>query len=103
MLGPPPVGPDGGHPEAKPDANPEAKPEAGGVAEAKPEADGGWLAEQGYDDVPAGDEEAYAASQKENEERARASVEAQKEEWARWSNSEDTTPMWQIASSGGAS
>ena len=52
------------------------------------------------DDVPAGDEEAYAASQKENEERARASVEAQKEEWARWSNSEDTTLMWQIVSSG---
>ena len=52
------------------------------------------------DDVPAVDEEAYAASQKENEERARASVEAQKEEWARWSNSEDTTLMWQIVSSG---
>ena len=47
-----------------------------------------------------GDAEAYAASQKENEERARASVEAQKEEWARWSNSEDTTLMWQIVSSG---
>ena len=50
--------------------------------------------------MPAVDEEAYAASQKENEERARASVEAQKEEWARWSNSEDTTLMWQIVSSG---
>ena len=50
--------------------------------------------------MPAVDEEAYAASQKENEERARASVEAQKDEWARWSNSEDTTLMWQIVSSG---